>query len=112
MGQEDNRIALTPQGLVARVKIDRHAEAGGFVARCPSLRLSAQGETKEESEEALDEAIRVFLADLAEGNNIDVVLIEELGWQRLPASPDWRQAFAPPPVQTRTIEIGPIAVST
>jgi len=58
----------------------------------------------------LDEAIRMFLADLVEDGNLDIALVEELGWQHLPASPDWRRAFAPPSVQTSTVEIGPIAV--
>lgn len=107
---EEDRIAVTPQGLVARLKIDKFAEAGGFVARCGVLRLSAQGETEAEAEAALDEAIQVFLSDIAESGDLDMVLTAELGWKRLPASSDWRQAFVPPQVRSQTVNIGPIAV--
>jgi predicted RNase H-like HicB family nuclease len=73
----DDRIELTSGGVTARLSVERYQEAGGFIARCPALILSAQGATQQEADEALDEAIRLMLTDLAERGTLRAELPAE-----------------------------------
>jgi len=109
MESVNDKILLTPKGLVATLKTHRFREGGGYVARCPALRLSAQGETEKEASEALDEALHLFLSDLAENGNLGAALTGDLGWRRLPSTPEYREAFEPLPVEMSTVKIGPLA---
>ena len=107
-------ISFGSKGIEGHLPIALFEEPGNegrksWIARCPVLGISSQGDTKQEAEEAAREAIDMFLGDIVAHGTTDRVLVDELGWQRVvPATgtPD-REAgfFQPSPVETRDLPI-------
>ncbi len=107
-------ISIGNKGIEGHLPIALFEEAGNagrknWIARCPVLGLSSQGDTKEEAEEAAKEAIDMFIEDIVSRGTVDRVLVDELGWQRMEANAVPKGGatgfFQPHPVETRDLPI-------
>ena len=107
-------ISFGSKGIEGHLPIALFEEAGNegrksWIARCPALGLSSQGDTKMEAEEAVREAIDMFMEDISAHNVVERVLVDELGWQRVdPATGDQSVTtgfFQPFPIETLDLPI-------
>jgi predicted RNase H-like HicB family nuclease len=69
--------------VVLRLAAFVHGEEGLWVAGCPSLDVFSQGESKEEAQENLHEAVELWIDSCLERNTLSKAL-RELGWYRIP----------------------------
>jgi predicted RNase H-like HicB family nuclease len=110
---------IGPRGIEASLPVEVFSEAGGFVARCAALRVSSQGESKEEAGEALKEALQMFVEETAKAGTLAEAL-GECGWKRLSAPPaDFDRPVTPGselfsfvPVESLEMNLGPISIPT
>jgi len=82
-------------------------EAGGYVAICSNLDLAQQGETSAEAQEALREAIKLFLQELMRHRTLASGL-EELGWQKVASpipNPERVTLCAPSPIKSQELTV-------
>jgi len=107
-------ISFGSKGIEGHLPVALFEEAGNegrksWIARCPALGLSTQGDTKAEAEESAREAIDMFMEDITARGAIDRVLVDELGWQRIaPATGDQSLTtgfFQPFPAETLDLPI-------
>jgi predicted RNase H-like HicB family nuclease len=56
-------------------------EDDAFIASCPSLQITSQGETLEESLKALEEALQLFIDYWGRQRKQLPKVLEELGWK-------------------------------
>jgi len=107
-------ISIGSKGIEGHLPIALFEESGNegrksWIARCPVLGISSQGDTKEEAGEAVKEAIDMFIEDIFSRGTIDRVLVDELGWQRSAPVTDGQDRvtgfFQPSPVETRDLPI-------
>jgi len=107
-------ISLDADGMACNLPIALYEEQGNgdrkaWIARCPALGISSQGDTKPEAEEAVKEAIGMFIEDIVSRGKLDRVLVDELGWQRIaqPAGQPMQATgfFQPSPAETRDVAI-------
>ncbi len=64
-------------------------EGNTFVASCPALDISTQGETFEEAQKMFSELVGVFIHELIEMGTVEEVLLS-LGWQKAPDKKTWK----------------------
>jgi len=107
-------ISVGSKGIEGHLPIALFEEAGNegrktWIARCPVLALSSQGDTKAEAEEAAKEAIDLFIEDIVARGTLERVLVDELGWLKIaPATGDksLTAGFIQPfPAETRDLPI-------
>lgn len=58
-------------------------EAGQWVAGCPSLDVYSQGDTPEDAQEALREAVGMWIESCLERDTLEQAM-REVGWHRIP----------------------------
>ena len=104
MDNMEGQITVGPAGLAANVPIQIFPEAGGYVASCMPLGVASQGDTREEAEENLKGALGLFFEELIRAGSLDDVLAE-CGWAKLATGPETLERFAPPRVESRTVEV-------
>jgi len=104
MNGTNGQITIGPAGLAGNIPIQIFPEAGGYVSSCPALGVASQGDTRDEAEENLKGALVMFFEELIRAGSLDEVL-KECGWARLPAGPETPERFAPPMVESRTVEV-------
>lgn len=63
-----------------------------YVARCPSFKISSQGDTVEEARNNIEEAISILIEDCIESGTLEEVL-KDCGWK--PASASSKSLAAP-----------------
>ena len=107
-------ITVGSKGIEGNLPValfEENGDAGRktWIARCAVLGISSQGDTKAEAEEAVKEAIDMFIEDIFARGTIDRVLVDELGWQRNESATDGPDRvtgfFQPSPVETRDLPI-------
>jgi len=102
-------LRITKEGLRAKLPMQVLSDGDVYSARCLPLDLVAQGETREEAREAIEEAVTMFLQDLLERNMLEQGLFE-LGWKR-----EMEQSvptYQIPPAVIEELNIGPIRAAT
>lgn len=90
---------LTRKGntITAAVEIAVFMEDRIWVAYCPALEVSSYGDTKEEAQKALEEAMEIFFEETIERGTLEKVLLQ-LGWQ-LRQKP--RALYLPPQIDLK-----------
>jgi len=103
-------IEITKEGITGHLPMQVVSDGDGYVANCPPLELVAQGDTTEEAEAALKEAIGMFLQELVRMGTLEHVLVSEMGWRKTGshAVPAYE---LPPPAVVQNLSIGPIPVT-
>ena len=64
-------------------------EGNVFVAYCPALDISTQGDTFEEAQKMFDELVRVYIAELIKMGTLEEVLLS-CGWVKEPTKKTWK----------------------
>lgn len=59
-----------------------------FVAQCPALDISTQGDTFEEAQKMFDELVHTYIDELIEMGTLEEVLLS-CGWTKTPSKKEW-----------------------
>ena len=74
---------MPPQAAYnTNIPLEIFKEEKWFIAHCPILDLSAQGETPEDAKESFKDALELILADMIERKTLDQYLTK-LGWKKI-----------------------------
>lgn len=63
----------TGRFVVLTCNVDPDEEMGGYVSRCPVLGVASQGETIDEAEDNIREAVCMYLSSIDEDGELDCV---------------------------------------
>ncbi len=83
-------------------RVEVFKEGGRYVSLCPELNVSSYGDTEEEAEAALGEAVQLFVEQCEEMGTLREIL-EEAGFER--ASGSVERWFTREPVRLCTAEL-------
>lgn len=68
--------AETGRFVVLTCNVEPDHETGGYVSRCPALGVASQGDTVEEAEENIREAVSLYLTAIDEDGELDKIFAD------------------------------------